>query len=36
VKSSIGPITFPKAILGGNRLTTWSPLGFPATRSTLH
>ena len=36
VKSSIGPIIFPKAMLIGNRLATWSPLGFPVTRSTMH
>jgi hypothetical protein len=36
VKSSIGPITLPKDMLGANRLATWSPLGFPATRSTTH
>ena len=36
VKSSIGPITPPKVTLGANRLATWSPLGFPATRSTMH
>jgi hypothetical protein len=36
VKSSIGPIIFPTAKLGGNRLATWSPRGFPATRSITH
>ena len=36
VKSSIGPITFPEVTLGGNRLATLSPLGFPVTRSTMH
>lgn len=36
VKSSIGPITFPKAMLGGNQLAIWSPLYFPPARSTTH
>jgi hypothetical protein len=36
VKSSIGPIAFPKAMLDGNRLATRSPLGFPVTRLTMH
>jgi len=35
VTSSIGPITLPKAMLGDNRLATWSPLGFPVTRLTM-
>src|SRR5688572_15202250 len=33
VKSSIGPITFPKVMLGGNRMAIWLPLGFPPARS---
>jgi hypothetical protein len=36
VKGSIGPITFPEAILDADRLATWSPLGLQPARSTTH